>query len=148
MSSSRIPFLVALVILAAISVAGCMSQETVLSGDDATEVLAYADPIADNLMQGFNEGNYTMYSRDFSPEMRQALDEAAFEQTREDVTSRIGLYESRSDPVVTETGEFVAVTYRATFEREDGVALRLVFEKDDPLHRLSGLWFNSPKLRS
>ncbi|MCT8337815.1 DUF3887 domain-containing protein [Methanoculleus sp. Afa-1] len=125
-----------------------MGQETVLSGEEAAEVFAYADPIADNLMQGFNDGNYTVYSRDFGPEMRQALDEAAFVQNREDVTSRIGLYESRSDPVVTEIGEFVAVTYRAAFEQEDGVALRLVFKKGDESHQLYGLWFNSPKLRS
>jgi hypothetical protein len=125
-----------------------MSQETVVSDDVKAEVLAYADPIADNLMQGFNEGNYTMYSRDFGAEMRQTLDEAAFEQNREFVTSRIGLYESRSEPVVTETGEHIAVTYRAKFEREDGVTLRLVFQKGDDSHRLHGLWFNSPMLRS
>lgn len=148
MSLSHIPFLAALAVLAAVLACGCMSQETVLSGDDAAEVLAYADPIAENLMQGFNEGNYTTYSRDFGPEMKQALDEAAFEQNREFVTSRIGLYESRSDPVVTETGEFIAVTYSAAFEQEDGVALRFVFKKGDESHRLQGLWFNSPKLRS
>jgi hypothetical protein len=143
----KIPLLVAL-LLAAVSASGCMSQETVVSDDVKAEMLAYADPIADNVMQGFNEGNYTMYSRDFSPEMRQALDEAAFEQNREHVTSRIGLYESRSDPIVTETGEHIAVNYRAKFEQEDGVALRFVFRKGDPSHRLHGLWFNSPKLRS
>jgi len=148
MSRSQIPLLVALLILAAVAVSGCMSPETVVSDEEAAQVLTYAGPIADNVMQGFNEGNYTMYSRDFSPEMRQALDEAAFEQNREFVTSRIGLYESRSDPVVTETGEFIAVTYRAAFEREDGVALRFVFKKGDESHQLHGLWFNSPKLRS
>ncbi|MCM2466898.1 DUF3887 domain-containing protein [Methanoculleus sp. CWC-02] len=125
-----------------------MSQETVVSEEVKAEVLAYADPIADNLMQGFNEGNYTIYSRDFSAEMRQGLDEAAFEQNREHVTSRIGLYESRRDPVVTETGEYIAVTYKGEFEQEDGVALRFVFRKGDESHRLYGLWFNSPKLRS
>lgn len=148
MSLSHVPSLVALAVLAAVLACGCMGQETVISGEEATEVLAYADPIAENLMQGFNEGNYTVYSRDFSPEMKQALDEAAFEQNREQVTSRIGLYESRSDPVVTETGEYIAVTYMAAFEQEDGVALRFVFQKGDESHRLHGLWFNSPKLRS
>lgn len=148
MNPSRIPFLIALLILAVVSVCGCMDQETVLSGDDAAEVLAYAEPIAENLMQGFNEGNYAMYSRDFNPEMKQTLDEAAFEQNREHVTSRIGLYESRSDPVVTEIGEFIAVTYKGAFEQEDGVALRIVFKKGDESHQLYGLWFNSPKLRS
>ncbi|MDK2916310.1 MAG: hypothetical protein PWR25_867 [Euryarchaeota archaeon] len=148
MSLSHIPFLAVLVVLAAVLACGCMGQETVVSGEEAAAVLAYADPIADNLMQGFNEGNYTAYSRDFGPEMQQALNEAAFEQNREDVTSRIGLYESRKDPVVTETGEFIAVTYQAAFEGEDGVALRFVFKKGDESHQLHGLWFNSPKLRS
>mgnify|MGYP000890130152 CR=1 FL=1 len=95
-----------------------------------------------------DEGNYTMYSRDFGPEMKQALDEAAFERNRESVTSRIGLYESRREPAVTETGEFIAVTYKAAFEREDGVALRFVFKQGDESHQLYGLWFNSPMLRS
>jgi hypothetical protein len=148
MNLHKIPFLTALLLIAAVLASGCMSQETVVSDDVKAEVLEYADPIADNVMQGFNEGNYALYSRDFSPEMRQALDEAAFEQNREDVTSRIGLYESRSDPVVTETGEHIAVTYKAKFEQEDGVALRFVFKKDDESHQLHGLWFNSPKLRS
>jgi len=144
----RLSHVLILVVLAAVAASGCMSQETVVSGDEVTQVLAYADPIADNVMQGFNEGNYTMYSRDFGPEMRQALDEAAFEQNREFVTSRVGLYESLGEPVVTETGEYIAVTYKAAFEREDGVALRFVFKKGDESHQLSGLWFNSPMLRS
>lgn len=148
MNLPGIPLLTALLILAAAAASGCMSQETVVSDDVKAEVLEYADPIADNLMQGFNEGNYTKYSRDFSPEMRQALDEAAFEQNRESVTSRIGLYESRRDPVVTQIDEYIAVNYKAEFEREDGVALRFVFQKGDESHQLHGLWFNSPKLRS
>ena len=148
MNLHKIPFLAALLILAAVAASGCMSQETVVSDEEAAQVLAYAEPIADNLMQGFNEGNYALYSRDFSAEMRQGLDEAAFEQNREFVTSRIGLYESRSDPVVTETGEFIAVTYKAAFEREAGVALRFVFKQGDESHQLYGLWFNSPMLRS
>ena len=148
MNLPRLSLFVVLAVLLGISTAGCMDRETVLSGDDATEVLAYAEPIVDNLMQGFNEGNYAKYSRDFGPEMEQALDEAAFAENHEFVTSRIGLYESRGDPVVTKTGEYVSVTYRAKFEREDGVALQFVFEKDDPSHRLQGLWFDSPMLRS
>ena len=148
MNLRQIPLITALFLLAAAAACGCMSQETVVSDDVKAEVLAYADPIADNLMQGFNEGNYTMYSRDFSTEMKQGLGEAAFEQNREFVTSRIGLYESRGEPVVTETGEHITVNYRAKFEREDGVALRFVFQKGDPSHRLYGLWFNSPMLRS
>lgn len=148
MNLRTIPFLTALLLLLAVAACGCMDRESVVPDDDATQVLAYADPVAENLLAGFNEDNYTKYSRDFSPEMKQALDEAAFEQNRELVTSRIGLYESRKDPVVTETGDYIAVVYKATFEREDGVDIRFVFKKGDEAHQLQGLWFNSPKLRS
>ncbi len=106
-----------------------MSLETVVSDEEKAEVLAYADPVADNILQGFDESNYTMYYREF-------------------VTSRLGVYVSRDNPVVTERGEYITVTYRAEFEREDGVNLRFVFQKDDESHRLHGLWFNSPMLRS
>ena len=148
MNLPQISILAALLLVFAVSACGCTGQESVVAGDDAAQVLAYADPIAENLLAGFNEDNYTTYSRDFSPEMKQSLDEGAFEQNREHVTSRIGLYKSRESTVVTQTGEYIAVTYKATFERDDGVNLRFVFKKDDESHRLHGLWFNSPKLRS
>jgi hypothetical protein len=145
MNVPLLPLLVALIL--AVSVSGCIGQETVLSGEEAAEVLAYAEPVTENLLDALNEGNYTAYSRDFSTEMKEAIDEAAFEQNREFIISRIGLYEARGNPVVTEAGDYVAVTYQAKFEREDGVVLRFVFKEDDPTHRLHGLWFNSPMLR-
>ncbi|MFA7562072.1 MAG: DUF3887 domain-containing protein [Methanoculleus sp.] len=145
MNPLLLPILVVLILV--VSVSGCIGQETVISGEEAAEVLAYADPAAENLLTGLNEGNYAAYSRDFSAEMREAIDETVFEQNREFVVSRIGFYKSRDDPVVTEVGDYVAVTYRAKFEREDGVVLRFAFKEDDPAHRLHGLWFNSPKLR-
>ena len=145
MNVPLLPLLVALIFV--VSVSGCIDQETVLSGEETAEVLAYAEPVTENLLAGLNEGNYAAYSSDFSTEMKEAIDEAAFEQNREFIISRIGLYESRGDPVVTVAGDYIAVTYRAKFEREDGVVLRFVFKEDDPAHQLHGLWFNSPMLR-
>jgi hypothetical protein len=148
MNLSSLQILAALAVLTGVCVCGCTSQEIVVTGEERNSVLLYADPVADNLLQGFNENNYTMYSRDFGPEMKAALDEAAFVQNREFVVSRIGLYVSKGSPVVTESGEFIAVNYPAKFEREDGVNVRLVFRKGDASHQLSGLWFQSPELSS
>ena len=128
MNLPRVSSLAVLVILVGVSACGCMSQETVVSDEEKARVLEYADPIADNVLLGFDEGKYTVY--------------------REFVTSRLGFYVSRDNPVVTERGEYITVTYRANFEREDGVSLRLVFRKGDESHQLSGLWFDSPMLRS
>ncbi|WP_241481343.1 DUF3887 domain-containing protein [Methanoculleus sediminis] len=128
MNLSRVLALAVLVILAGVSACGCMSQETLVSDEEKARVLEYADPIADDVLLGFDEGKYTVY--------------------REFVTSRLGLYVSRDNPVVTERGEYITVTYRANFEREDGVSLRFIFRKGDESHQLSGLWFDSPMLRS
>lgn len=147
MNLSQTSIFVALLLIFAVSACGCTGQDSVISGDDAAQVLAYAEPIAGNLFAGFNEDNYTMYSRDFTPNMKQTLDEGAFKQHREDVTSMIGLYKSRESPVVTDDGEYIYVTYMADFERKDGVDTQFTFQKDDELHQLHGLWFNSPMLR-
>lgn len=135
-----------LAVIAGVCVCGCTTRDTVVPDEERASVLVYADPVADGLLQGFNEDNYTKYSADFGPEMKAALDEAAFKQNRDFVVSRIGLYVSRGSPVVTESGGYIAVNYPAKFEREDGVNVRLVFRKDDESHRLSGLWFQSQKL--
>ena len=148
MNFSPIQVFAVLAVLAGVCICGCTNQEIVVPDEERASVLMYADPVADNLLQGFNEDNYTMYSGDFGPEMKAALDEAAFEQNREFVVSRIGLYVSRGDPVVTESGGYIAVNYPAKFEREDGVNVRLVFSKGDESHQLSGLWFQSPELSS
>jgi hypothetical protein len=62
MNLSRIPLLTALLLLAAVAACGCMSQETVVSdgvkAEVLAEVLAYADPIADNLMRSVQEGDW------------------------------------------------------------------------------------------
>ncbi|MCC7566358.1 MAG: DUF3887 domain-containing protein [Methanomicrobiaceae archaeon] len=147
MKISWISLFACLAVLLAVCASGCSTTETVLAGEERAEVLAYAEPITDNLLQGFNEDNYSMYSRDFSSQMREELDEAAFRESREFIVSRIGLYLERDDPVVTRNGEYVAVNYRADFEHEQGVAVRVVFLEDDESHQIQGLWFDSPKLR-
>ncbi|HPH35625.1 MAG TPA: DUF3887 domain-containing protein [Methanoregulaceae archaeon] len=127
---------------------GCISPEMPLSPEEQAQVITFANPITDNLLDGFNQNNYQQYSRDFSSEMKQGLDEKVFEQNRELVLSKIGSYVSRGDPVVTGSGEFLVVNYKADFEQEQGVDIRVIFRKGDDTHQVYGLWFNSPKLRS
>ena len=49
--------------------AGCSkkseTEATKLSEDQKQAILNYANSITDNLLTGFNEANYTKYSRDF-----------------------------------------------------------------------------------
>ncbi|HQN90197.1 MAG TPA: DUF3887 domain-containing protein [Methanoregulaceae archaeon] len=142
------PLFLILSVIIIISSCGCISPEMPLSPEEQARVIAFANPITDNLLDGFNQNNYQQYSRDFSSEMKKGLDVKVFEQNRALVVSKIGSSVSRGDPVVTGSGEFLVVNYKADFEQEQGVDVRVVFRKGDDTHQVYGLWFNSPKLRS
>jgi maltose-binding protein MalE len=144
----KIPPILAVFFIVAAMACGCISQETTLPQEEQRMVQAYADPITDNLLEGFNQDNYTRYSRDFSTDMRQALNETIFEQNRALILSKIGLFVSRGNATVTQSGDYLVANYMADFEYEQGVNVRVVFKKGDDSHQVYGLWFNSPKLRS
>jgi hypothetical protein len=114
---------------------------------DKEKVLAYADPVVDNLLAGFNEGDYAKFSRDFDARMKSGIPEAAFTQMRQDIVSKLGLYESRTVSKVEKQGEATVVVYQAEFEKEGGVKVTVVFTPDGEKNLVSGLFFDSPKLR-
>jgi maltose-binding protein MalE len=114
---------------------------------DQQSVLSYADPIVDNLLAGFNEENHAKFSRDFDERMRSALPEVVFTQTQQSIVSKIGLYKSRTVSKVQKQGSGTLVIYNAEFEKESGVEVKVVFTKDGEKNLVSGLFFNSPKLR-
>ncbi len=77
-----------------------------------------------------------------------ALNITVFEQNRAMILSKIGLYVARGEATVSRNGDYVTASYRADFEQETGVDIRVIFKENDLSHQIYGLWFNSPKLRS
>jgi Protein of unknown function (DUF3887) len=138
--------LVMIGVLAGLLVAGCGQLPAELTGTESDAVLAYAEPKVDNLLAGLNSGDYAAFSRDFSDKMRSAMGEAGLNSTRDLLQSKIGNYVSRQVSSVVQQGEFTSVVYKAKFENEDGVTVRVVFDNTAD-HPISGLWFDSPKLR-
>lgn len=128
----------------ALLLSACNSAKPI-TGTARDEVLAYAEPKADNLLQGYNAGDYAMFARDFDDAMRKAETETVFGQTRTNLLSKLGKYVSRRVTDVNLQDRFVVVVYAAKFEQADGVTVRVVFEPDGT-HPVAGLWFNSPKL--
>lgn len=124
---------------------GCSKKADV--SVDQQSVLSYADPIVDNLLAGFNEGNYAKFSKHFDNRMRSALPEAAFAQMRQSIISKIGRYKSRTVSKVQKQGPGTLVIYNAEFEKESGVEVKVVFTKNREKNLVSGLFFDSPKLR-
>ncbi|TES91009.1 MAG: DUF3887 domain-containing protein [Candidatus Cloacimonadota bacterium] len=124
------------------------AKEMAITGEEREKILQYAEPVVDSILKGFNEDNYELFSMDFDETMKKHLNEKAHNKVRAQIVSKIGLYVSKDSPRVSEKPSFIAIDYKADFEKEKGVNVRVVFKKYGDKNLVSGLWFNSPKLRS
>lgn len=117
---------------------------TPVTGGGRAAILQYAEPKTDNLLAGLAEGDYGQFSRDMSPEMLKAMTEQQMTSLRDMLQSKIGAYVSRTVSSVEQSGRFTAIIYDAQYENEEHVTMRVVFDENQAI---SGLWFDSPKLR-
>lgn len=141
----KILALFAVVALAVVNIPGCGKKA--ITGAERDAVLAYAHPISDGILAGYNEGDFARYSKDFDAAMKNAMPESVFKQSRAVIASKIGKYVSREIAEVFQKDQYVVVLYKAKFEQEDAVEVKVVFQKVGDKNLVSGLWFNSPKLR-
>ncbi|MFZ5881057.1 MAG: DUF3887 domain-containing protein [Chloroflexota bacterium] len=121
--------------------AGCAPQETTLTGDEQDAVLAFSEPKTDNLLAGMNANDYDVFSADFDQDMLNAMTPAQFDTLKKDRDAKLGLYVSREVSSVVQQGDFYIVIYKAVFEKDPDVIVRVVFRIADP-QQVSGLWFN------
>jgi len=125
---------------------GCSEQEEPPEAMPAEP--AHAGAIADGILQAFNDGDYAAYSEHFDEAMQKALNEAVFEGTRDFIREKIGDYVSREVTGVKTEDIYTTVTYKAKFSEEpDDVTVNIVFLETGDYVYVSGLWFDSPKLR-
>lgn len=134
-------YTVLLTVLSVSILAACGAKQVVLTSEKQEIVLAFSESKTDNLVTGMNANDYAMFSRDFSQEMLASMTEAAFAKLKADRDAKLGLYVSRTVNNVVQVGDYYAVNYDAVFEKDDAVAMRVVFRMDEP-HEVSGLWFN------
>lgn len=130
--------------LAIFTAIGCKQS---ITGADRDAVLGYAEPITNSILTGYNNGSYAVYSKDFDEQMKNALPEKVFNQTRVLILEKIGKYASRNVSEVYKKNQFIVVLYSGKFEKEDNVEIKVVIQKIGDKNLVSGLWFNSPKLR-
>ena len=117
---------------------------------DVEAVRSYADSMTENLLIGMNKEDYTVFSRDFDEAMKKAIPESKFSDLIAQINGKIGSYvpNSKEFERAYKTGKFVNVVYKAKFTNESSpVTVRIVFNEVNGEHKISGIWFNSPKLR-
>jgi hypothetical protein len=127
--------------------AACQPQTIVLPDDQAQAFAAEVDEIVENALVGLSTNDYERHVRDFDEEMLRVTDPVTFPQLYDQVIGVVGAYQSRTLLQVEDQGDFRIVTYSAVFANDPNVTVRFVFARDDPEHHISGMWFDSQKLR-
>ena len=114
----------------------------------ATAEPKYAGPVAEGILQAFTDGDYTKFSKHFTEEMKNAMPQAVFEQTRAQIRVKIGDYVSKEFWRVEKQDIYTSVFYKAEFTKEpEFVTAKVVFQEVHGEMLVSGLWFDSPELR-
>lgn len=135
-----------LVLLSCLLLLAACSSQKVLSGAEADAVLAFSEPATDALLAGYNAADYAAFSAGFDDAMRAAISETAFPDFYASIHGKLGNYVSREVKGVIQSGSYYSVIYTAVFENDSPVTMRVVFTLAEP-HRISGLWFDSARLR-
>ncbi len=116
---------------------------------DIDEVLAYADPITEDMLLAMNEEDYDAFSEHFGDAMREAMPEEFFEEVIiGQIQATIGEFISKDYLRARRQDDGIVVIYEADFSDEPGIVTVQVFfrEIEGPVY-VAGLWFDSPKLR-
>lgn len=128
-----------------VAAAGCVAK---LKEAD----VRYAGPMVDNLLAGIAAGDYAGFSRDLDDTMLKAIDEKAFTAMVDQIRSVIGDYQSKTFTQAVNTTEnnvpMTVIIYKARFSNEPAdVLITVTFTDSHSGKKISGLFFNSPKLR-
>ncbi|MDI6852331.1 MAG: DUF3887 domain-containing protein [Deltaproteobacteria bacterium] len=106
------------------------------------QVQAVADPILDDLLAGFNEGDYQKYSKDFDQTLKESLPEARFKQVRGEILQKLGKYQSRKYLGFLNQNKFTVVLWKGKFSNSTSdVLIKLVTSKRPDKVVVVGLWF-------
>ncbi len=106
------------------------------------QVQAAADPIVDNLLAGFNEGDYQKYAKDFDPTLKESLPQSRFKQVRSEILQKIGKYQSRKYLGFLNQSKFTVVLWKGKFsDTTSDVLIKLVTSKRPDKVVVVGLWF-------
>jgi len=125
----------------------------ILSGCSAAseEGVSFADSAAENFLIAINNADYESYKKDLGEDMLQAVPEDEFIKFSSYINDTIGEYipDSKEAAASGVQKGMDVVVYQADYTDEDEkVKVTIVVSKSaDGGYKISGSWFDSPKLR-
>jgi hypothetical protein len=108
---------------------------------------AEAPDVLNGIMNGLAEGDYDLYSRDFSQTLRREISREDFLTLQRKIQKRLGKMK-----ILDRLGHYVQqgeviVLFKARFGKErDDVVIKVVLDGKQPGPVVTGLWFDCPAL--
>lgn len=135
----------ALIFIMVSALPACSLRGKELAASEQQTILTHSDPLLDDLLAGLHANDYAQFSRHFDDYVQKTFPADEFASFQQTLQSELGGYLSRTVDQVTRSDEFYMVAYRAVFEKEDQVSLRIALHAAD-MDLIGGLWFESPSL--
>ena len=111
-------------------------------GTSDQQVKALAEPILDNLLAGFNQGNYAQYAKDFDATLREAIPEKKFQQVRDELLKKLGKYKNKKYLGFLNQQAYTIALWKGAFAKTpNDVLIKLVLSKRQDKVVVVGLWF-------
>jgi len=114
------------------------------------EFIDFADASAEEYLVSINKADYETFSKHLGKEMMEELTEENFYAFADQVEGIVGNYveESKEFSKIQKESGYISVIYDTEYTEEpEGVIFTLVLQKVDGQIKISGSWFDSPKLR-
>lgn len=111
-------------------------------GKTDEEVRSLAEPIAEGLLRGFNEGDYRLYAQNFDDALKEAIPERKFHQVREEILKKLGSYRNKQYLGFLTQQPYTVVLWKGSFAgTADDILIKLVLSRRQEVIKVVGLWF-------
>ena len=105
------------------------------------EIKTIADPLIDNILDGFKFDKYIQYSRDFDPALKVIGSRTKFFKVSRHIKTSLGNYLYREYMGSLLKGEMIVVLWKGKFDKtENDVLIKLVIKKQGRRYVVTGLW--------
>ena len=123
--------------------AGPAIKTTPLSGDEASQVQALADPLADNILTSLVKDDFALYTKNFDDVMLKVSTQSSFDSMVSGLNKQLGAYQSRQPGktyLIEQSGQkYYLIIYPLEWEK-GSLALQLSLQYEAP-HKIAGLYF-------
>ena len=133
--------LVALLFMSAC--AGPAIKTTPLSGDEASQVQALADPLADNILTSLVKDDFALYTKNFDDVMLKVSTQSSFDSMVNGLNKQLGAYQSRQPGktyLIEQSGQKNYQIINPLKWEKGSLALQLSLQYEAP-HKIAGLYF-------